>query len=357
LTVALIISLPWLILMISSHGWSAAAALGAPPDGLLADRQSSLLPRLIALAPVSLPLGMFGAVRAIRSGLIDERHTHEAVSGSLWVIWLVVAALVATVWRSGPQSAFDLALLIPLSLLAAQTIAELVSRRMSVRTLIGLAPTTALSVAWWASADLREAIGDVIHNRADAATALGLHLALDLVVASAWISRALNRWARYRDDRQRWILATFLTMVMVILVVGGLREVLFRHSETRELLSLRTMILRRNRDVPFQTVAVVSNSWSATNRSRADAAADQPLPGGRLRFILRTALPRLPQRDLHAVDELFSLPSVERLIVLTGTEQSLSSSEQSKLGLEAIHPGRFGVLSAYATAHSQRPRR
>ena len=49
-------------------------------------------------------------------------------------------------------------------------------------------------------------------------------------------------------------------VVLVILVVGGLLEVLFRHSETRDLLSLRTMILRRNRDVPFQTVAVVGSA-------------------------------------------------------------------------------------------------
>jgi hypothetical protein len=357
LAVALLVSLPWFILMIGSHGWEAVAALGVPPDGLLADHQLSLLPRLIVLAPVTLPLGLFGAVRAIRSALVDESNTRETVGGSFWVVWLAVAALVPTVWPSGPQSAFDLILLVPLSLLAAQTIADLVNRRVSVRTLIGLAPATAMSVAWWASADLSEAVGDLIHGRADAATALGLHLALDLVVASVWIVRALYRWARRRDDRQRWILAAFLLVVLFILVVGGLLEVLFRHSETRDLRSLRTMILRRNRDVPFQTVAVVGFVWSAAARSGVDKAVDRPLPGGRLRFILRTALPTLPQRDLNAIDELFHLPDGQRLIVLFGTEQRLSSSDQFKLGLEAIHPGRSGILDAYATARNRLPRR
>ena len=251
LGIAMTVSLPWFVLMVEAHGWEAVAALRVPPDGLLADRKLSLLPRLIELAPVTLPLGLFGAVRAIRSALVDESNTHETVGGSLWVVWLAVAALVPAVWPSGPQSVFDLILLVPLSLLAAQTIVDLVNRRVSVRTLIGLAPATAMSVAWWASDDLSEAVDDLIHGRADTATALGLHLALDLVLASVWIIRALYRWARRRDDHQRWILAIFLILVLAISVVGGLREVLFRHSETHDLLSLRTMILRRNRDSPF----------------------------------------------------------------------------------------------------------
>jgi len=357
LAVALSVSLPWFVLMVETHGWEAVAALGVPPDGLLADHQLSLLPRLIVLVPVTLPLGLFGAVRAIRSALVDESNTRETVGGSFWVIWLAVAALIPAVWPSGPQSVFDLILLVPLSLLAAQTIADLVNRRVSVRALIGLAPATAMSVAWWASDDLSEAIGDVIHGRADAATALGLHLALDLVLGSVWLIRTLNRWARRRDDRQRWILAVFLMAVLVIIVVGGLREVLFRHSETHDLLSLRTMILRRNREVPFRIVAVVGSAWPATPRGGADPTADRPLPGGRLRFILRTALPQLPQRDLNAIDELFSLPEGQRLIVLAGTEQRVSSADQFKLGLETIHPGRFGILDAYATAHNRIPRR
>jgi 4-amino-4-deoxy-L-arabinose transferase-like glycosyltransferase len=357
LLIALVVAMPWFILMIDRHGWQALNALAAPPDGLLADRQLSLLPRLIRLAPVSLPLGLFGAVRAIRSALVDESDTRETVGGSFWVVWLGVAALGPVVWPGGPRSAFDLLLLVPLSLLAAQTVADLANRRISIRALIAIAPATAMSITWWASVDLSEAVDDLFHGRADSATALGLHLALDLVVASVLIVRALYRWARRRDDRQRWILTAYLAAVMTVTVVIGLREVLFRHGETRALLTLRTMILRRNRDGPFQVVAVVSPSLSGPADLSVGPAADRPLPGGRLRFILKTALPRLPQRDLSVIDGLFALPEGRRLIVLAGTGQRLSSAVQSKLGLEAIHPGRSGILDAYATARSRLLRR
>ena len=92
-----------------------------------------------------------------------------------------------------------------------------------------------MSIAWWASADLNGAVEDLIHGRADTATALGLHLALDLVVASVLLTRELYRWARRRDDRQRGILAVFLLSVLVVTLVVGLLEGLFRHSETHAL--------------------------------------------------------------------------------------------------------------------------
>jgi hypothetical protein len=279
------------------------------------------------------------------------------VGGSFWVIWLGVAALAPTVWPRGPQSAFDLIVLVPLSLLAAQTIADLVNRRVSVRGLIGLAPATAMSVAWWASADLRSAVDDILHGRADAATALGLHLALDLIVASVWIIRAMYRWASHRDDRQRLILAVFLLAVLAITVVDGFLEVLFRHKTTHDLLSLRTVILRHHRESPFNVLAVVIPHASVSARVGPAPAAEGPSPGGRLRFVLRTALPQLAQRDLNAIDELFNLPEGERLIILSGTEQRLSSAEQAKLTLETIHPGYSGILDAYATARVRLPRR
>ena len=357
IAIGVAVSLPWFILMTQSHGWEAIAAIGAPPDGMSDGHPSSLLAHLIELAPVTLPLGLYGAVRAIRSALVDESNTHETVGSSFWVIWLAVAALTPTVWVTGPESGFDLSLLVPLNLLAAQTIVDLANRRVSVRALIGLVPVTAMSIAWWASKELSEAVDDLMHGRADAATALGLHLALDLTVASVCIIGALYRWAHHRDNRQRLILTAFLLLVAVVTVGGGLREVLFRHSETHDLLSLRTMILRRNRDVPFQTVAVVSSRWSGLARAHALPSGSCPVPGGRLRFILKTALPQLPQRDLNGIDELSELPGGERLVVLAGTEQRLSSADQLKLGMETIHPGRSGILDAYATARDRLPRR
>jgi hypothetical protein len=297
-------------------------------------------------------------VRAIRLALVDESTSRETLGGSFWVIWLAVAALAPAAWPGGPQGAFDLLLLVPLSLLAAQTIADLVNRRVPVRTLTWLAPATALSVAWWASANLRDAVDDVLHGRADSATALGLHLALDLIIVSVWLVRALDRWARRHDDRQRRVLAAFLLVVLALTAVDGIREVVFRHTVTHDLLWLRAMILRRNRDNPFQVVAVVSPTGPKPGPPRPGTSpfAEGPSPGGRLRFILRTALPHLPQRDLNDIDELLHLPGGQRLVILAGTEQRLSYAEQSQLGLEAIHPGRSGILDAYATAQ-RRPLR
>ena len=354
LAIAMALALPWFVLMVRTYGWSAIAALRIPPEQLLLERGLSLPARLIELAPVTFPLGLFGAVRATRLALVDESNTRETVGGSFWVVWLAVAALAPSVWPGGPQSAFDLVLLVPLSLLAAQTIADLVNRRIPVRTLTWLAPATLVSVAWWSSASVRDAVNHVFHGRADAATALGLHLALDLVVLSGWLIHALDRWARRRDDRQRRVLAAFLLVVLALAAVDGILEVMFRHGIDRDLLVLRTMILRRNRENPFQVVAVVSPPPSIAASARAGAApfGEGPSPGGRLRFILRTALPHLPQLDLGDVSDLFNLPNGQRLIILAGTDQRLSRTVLSQLGLEAIHPGRSGILDAYATAHS-----
>ena len=193
-----------------------------------------------------------------------------------------------------------------------------------------------------------------------AATALGLHLAIDLILASIWFTRKLERWARRRDDRQRHVLAFYLLAVLAITVATGIQEVVFRHSETHDLLTLRTMILRRNRDRPFDLLAVVGPDPGPPLPSSAappGGRSREAYSGGWLRFILRTALPTLPQRDLSTVDELLALPEGQRLIILTGSGQRLSSAAKSKLGLEVIHPGRMGILDAYATAHSRPPRR
>jgi hypothetical protein len=75
----------------------------------------------------------------------------------------------------------------------------------------------------------------------------------------------LNRWARGRDDRQRWVLGAFLFGVFAVTVGDGLREILFRHDAIHDLLSLRTMILRRHGENPFQLVAVVSPAGSISS--------------------------------------------------------------------------------------------
>ena len=68
---------------------------------------------------------------------------------------------------------------------------------------------------------------------------------------------------------------------------------------------------------------------------------------------IRSALPDLPQHDLADTDELINLPDQDggqRLVILAGRDQSLPYAVQSRLKLQAIHPGRTGVLDAFATA-------
>ena len=81
-------------------------------------------------------------------------------------------------------------------------------------------------------------------------------------------------------------------------------------------------------------------------------ANEGPAPGGRLDFILRSALPEVPRRNLDTTDELLTLPETRRLVVLVGTEQRLSYAVQARLGLEAISQSKEGVLVAFATTDS-----
>ena len=342
MAVALALAAPWHLWMIHRYGAGIVGALLAPLD-VAVGGQPRLLVRLIHLAPEALALGLFGAVRSIRLALTDESDDRSVVGGALWVLWLAVAALVPTVWPKGPWHLSGLFLLVPLNLLAAQAISDLAGRRIPVRTLVWLAPATALTVVWWDSETLRGMVHDLTHGRANPATVLGLHMALDLLIAVVWLTRRLDHWARRRDDRQRRVLAGFLASVLVVTVGAGCREVWFQHSETEDLIMLRTMILRRNRERPLTLVAVVGPE-------AVRQTTDLPVPGGRLRFILRTALPRIPQRDLATADDLLFLPDGQRLVIFAGSGQRLPSGGPSRLKLEAIHPGRQGVLDAFATA-------
>ncbi|MDR3635768.1 MAG: glycosyltransferase family 39 protein [Isosphaeraceae bacterium] len=351
-TLALVIGLaiagPWHVMMFSRYGWDFVLGLLAPLDSQ-ASPSPGLLTRLIELAPATLPLGLFAAVGMIRAALIDENDDREVVGGVLWLLWFAVAALLPVVWPGRPRALSDLFLLVPLILLAAHAIAQLASRQVSVRRLTWLAPLTAVSLAWWGSATLRDAVSDLWRMHIDAGTALGLHLALDLLIAVVLLTRRHDRWARRRDDRQRRVLGGFLLSILCVTVVIGLGEVRRQQWETSELLNLRRMILRDNRKRPFDVVAVVS----------PDRAAGEPFaPGGRLRFILRSALPHLPQRDLTQADDLLKLPPGQRLVILAGVETQ-PSYVQSRLGLERILDGRPGMLEAFATAHdpTREPRR
>jgi hypothetical protein len=344
LGIGLTLALPWHLRMLQLYGGEFIAAVVAPPGSPIKGG-GSVLPTLLALAPATLPLGLFGAGRALRRALGGEADDPTVVGVTFWLIWLAIAAVAPALWPTGPQPALALWLLVPLNLLSAWVMTDLARRQLPVRILTWLAPASACTLAWWISSDLRGALLHVASGRRPtSATALGLHLAVDLVVITALATRGLDHWARPRDGRRRVLLAGFLLAVAMATVGAGLRELRFRHRETTELLDLRAAILRRHAERPFSMVAVVGPD------AEFRPAGAGP-PGGRLRFILRSTLPELGQIDLSRAEDLMYLPDGRRLVILIGTEQRLTYSAQSRLGLEAIHPGRSGMLDAFATVH------
>jgi 4-amino-4-deoxy-L-arabinose transferase-like glycosyltransferase len=346
LAIGLLIAAPWYSSMLATHGREFLVGLMNPPDPLGWERPT-LLARLNDLAPATLPLALFAVGRSVKAALVSEHDDRGTIGGIFWVLWLAVAALVPATWSGGPQTTMSLFLLVPLNLLAAQAVSDLATRRASVRWLSWLAPATAVSVVWWLSGDLRGAVIALSHGHVGPRSALGLHLAIDLLIAVVWLSRGLDRWARRRDVRQRRVLASFLLVVLVTSLADGLREVTFRHLETRELMNLRAAVLLRHQAQPFRGISVVGPDLD-------HPLIEGPTPGGRLRFILRSTLPGVPEVDFTSTDQLLGRTKADgpQLVVLVGPEHRLSYAVQSQLGLEAIHPGqagRQGLLDAFAT--------
>jgi hypothetical protein len=346
LALAAAIAAPWHWRMYLRHGDDFLLGLFNPPSSLALSGRG-LLTTLLTLAPATLPLGALGAYRAIRRALTCENDSTASTDLSFWLLWLAFAALLPALWPQGPAPTMLLALLIPLNLLAAHAISELAARRISVRSLTRLAPATACTLAWWFSSDLRHALESIAHGqRPSPSTAIGLHLGVDVAVLLSLLTRRLDHWAKRSDDRRRLVLGGFMIAICAVVVGTGLREVRFRHRETVELLDLRNAIVRNHHAKPFTVVAVVAPG----------ANSPASLPGGRLRFILRTALPHLEEIDLHRSEELRNLPEGQRLVIFAGSDQRMPYSLQSYLDLEMIHPGHTGVLDAFATTRNSQGR-
>ncbi len=340
LAIGLAIAGPWHAMMVARYGRGFLAALMAPPQAT--GPTLGLTARMIDLAPAILPLGLFAAARALRRLLTAESDDRMTVGGALCLAWLAVAALAPAVLARGPRPALNLFLLFPLNLFAASAMVDLSGRRIPARALCWLAPATATTLAWWSSTHLRQAASDLLELRSPAPdSALGMHLALDLVVVLVIAVRGLDRWARRRDDRRLIVLAGFLGAVLAATVASGLREVRFRHRETTDLLALRDAILRREAAKPFEVLAVIGPALGGEGLEFR--------PAGRLRFLLRASLPRVSQVDLTRVEDLRTLPAGQRLVVLSGVGGRLDYATQSRLNLESINPGRSGVMEAFAT--------
>ena len=264
-----------------------------------------------------MPLGLYGAWRAFRQALTDESNDGDAAGGAFFVIWLAIAALAASLWTAGPRPALELFLVVPLCLLAVRAMIDLAQRRVSARALAWLAPATAWTIAWWCSSHIRDAARDLAGGRRpDAASALGLHLGLDLIFAILLLTRGLEHWTRRRDDRRRLLIGGFLLTALATTVAIGSRELEFRRKETSDLLTLREMIMRRHRQRPFETAAIIDADRGPTTRMEL-------MLDGRLRFMLRSALPDLMPRELTDAEQLSSLPGRQLLVILTGAEPRL----------------------------------
>jgi hypothetical protein len=340
LLIALLIAGPWHLMMFRAHGTAFVAALLAPPQSN--GPGGDLLSRLVELAPATLPLGLYGAYRALKRCLKTDEEDRETVAGALCLAWLAIAAITPLVLAKGPRPALNLWLLIPLNLFAAATIADLANRFVAAKALCWLAPASVVTISWWTSSHIRVATSDLLALRSpDSNSALGMHMTIALVIVTLAAVRGLEFWSRKRDDRQLRVLACCLGSVLMVTIAAGLREVQFRHRETSELLALRESILRRQMIKPFTTLAVVGPvPGSDVPGSR---------PGGRLRFLLRATLPELAQMDLQSVEDLRKLPGNQKLVILAGNQARLDYATQSRLGLEAIYPGRSGELEAFAT--------
>jgi 4-amino-4-deoxy-L-arabinose transferase-like glycosyltransferase len=349
--VALAVAGPWYVSMFNRYGEELIARILAAPQNVVPlGRQ--LVARLLELAPALVPLAGFGVVKIARAYATTDADDRITTGGMLALAWLVVGAIAPVGMASGPRPAMALFLVAPLSLLASWVIVELALRRIGFRWIFALAPATGLSVAWWSSSQLRQAISDLVHGRGlQAATAFGLQLGIGLILAFALAAALLERFTQGRDNRRRAVLGLYLAIVLGFTLAIGLREVEFRHRETKEFLALRNAVVRRHQNLPITVIAVVGSEAKLPTTSGF-------MPGGRIRFMLRSALPHLSQIDVRSVKDLRDLPGGQRLVLVIGGGQQLSHAEQSRLNLEVIHNGRMGVEGAFATVlEPTRPRK
>ena len=388
LGVALALAGPWTGWMAWRYGmeWLDAQLVLPHSPRHLGVSPGWLPDRLILVAPVTLPLALLGVARLVFQALKDDplANDESLTIGALVVIQTAVVALASSVWSGGPPSLFHALLAVGLALLATRALIDLFQRQTNVRHLIWLGPATTATVLWWAWPELRrESILLTNAESINPATLLRLHLVLDIILLLALVVGGLHRWARRRHDRQQRVLVVVTCLILLMVVVTGVRELRFQNQETRDLLDLYRVLIKRHAERPFEAVYVVNPTFSTPSPTPFLDHSDRSVEpirftapaGGRLRFILSCALPDLPARWLESVDQLpppvpnnskaspsvnaaplvvsRQLPSppapVNRLVILHGVRTQLPYSLQSELKLQSIHPGSTGVLDALAT--------
>ena len=366
LVIGLALAAPWHYLMAQRHGLQFWRALVHPPFSG-AGIPGGPLEKLLQLAPATLGLAVYGAFLAVRRLKNAERGSTDprVVSSALALAWIAVTVVLPLMLPAGPRPVLLLFLLVPLNLLAARLMLDLALRRVGIQALLVLVPVSAVCLAWWACPPLRDASGALLRGQVSSAVMIALPLGLALLVAFRFFAQQTIRWAGVNDGRRRGLRGSFLGLVFLVTLAAGIHEVEYRHRETLDLLSLREAVLRRQSTQPFTRVTVLGlgSEWSPLasllSPSVPFTAANFPTvaPGGRLRFVLRSALPGVSGTETARVEDLAMSGEGPQLVVLAGTGSRLTYSAQARLRLESIYPSRGGLLDAYATpiVHHDRP--
>lgn len=182
---------------------------------------------------------------------------------------------------------------------------------------------------------------------------------------------------KFMTGRLAWsraLLGVYLFSMLAFQTGIGVKVLGFRHTITRQLLDLREAIIRRNHQFPIERIYVIGTISPTDLASiRPDLVDPDPHltlrvgvanrpnigidPAGRLRFILHSALPKVPQSDFETIDLLFDVPASQRLVIVVGNESRVSIADQSRLRLEPIHPGVANILTAFATSNAGEPQK
>ena len=385
--VALVIAAPWHVWMTLVHGGEFLMVL-LEPSRAIGPLNRGPAGHLLEAAPVMLALALYGAWLCVREAVAvapepkreDEELTQAAwrdrrQSGVLlWTIWACVTLGLSVYWPLGPQNSLNLTLAAALALLAGQTIQAISQRRVSSRVLIWLSPLVILGLTWWGSDQVRawvRSIQQLDWQGVQSSTRLSQILGLICAVFLARLAgQAAWQWGRRSDYRARGMLLGYLAGLLLLQAGLGVNELRFRHLITRQLLDLRESIARRNQLASIEHIHIVGSISPEALAALRPELLDPPpratikLPGmrrgsatgidpaGRLRFILHSALPRVPQTDHDTIESLFQAPAGQRLVIFVGPENRLSIADQSRLALEPIHPGVAKILTAFATSRS-----
>ena len=394
LVVAMVISAPWHVWMTLVHSSEFWMVL-LEPSRNLGSLNRGPIGHLLDAAPLTLVPALYAAWRAVQkvvSGhqqststdehltraawqdqLLQENGQEDQTGLLLWTIWSSVALALSVYWPLGPQNTLNLILSAALSLMAADTIRGLSQRYIKAEKLVWITPLTVLGLCWWGSETLRKEFSSLqrhgilsppgtFHFWQIPKLAIGL---IALTLGCLW----LRNWCRKNDSRTRFILAGFVSLILFLQMGFGVNELRFRHPITRQLLELRESIVRRNQVSRIQQIHVVGSIAPESLSNLRAEPLDQsvspkpspPLPtqttlgidpAGRLRFVLHSALPRVPQTDHNSIEPLFDSPKGERLVIMIGPENRLSIADQARLGLEPIYPGMAKIMTAFATSRA-----